>query len=80
MNLFYTDADYYYSYLFVTVLSSADGYKDKTGLHIVRRRVSLPIPTVTHFTPRGNTYSNKATQLLIVPSIFKPPHSTPWPP
>jgi hypothetical protein len=33
----------------------------KTGFQAVRRRVSLPTPTVTHFLQQSHTYSNKAT-------------------
>ena len=41
--------------------SSSEGHQEKTGSHMVRRRVSLPTPTVTHFLNQGHTYSNKAT-------------------
>ena len=37
--------------------------QEKTGSHVVRRRISKPTPTVTHFHQQGHTYSNKSTPL-----------------
>ena len=35
--------------------------QEKSGSHVVRTRVSLLTPTVTHFLQQGHTYSNEAT-------------------
>jgi hypothetical protein len=39
----------------------SEGCYQKTGSHVVRRRLSLLTPTVTHFLQQGHTYYNKAT-------------------
>jgi len=41
--------------------SSSEGHSKKTVSHVIRRRVSKPNPTVTHFLQQGHTYSNKTT-------------------
>jgi hypothetical protein len=40
---------------------SFEGHWEKTGSHMIRRRVSLLTSTVTYFPQQGNTYVNKAT-------------------
>ena len=45
------------------------GNQEQTNLHMVRRRLSKPTYTLTHFLQQGHTYTNKATP---------PSSATPW--